>query len=111
MKISYTKVLLLAAFLSSSNVALAGPNNGYTTAANVYSGSSSRGWYGGGVAHVLAGWKAEADAKSKPETVIEPVTETLEQQVPVKVEATPNDETMTPSSEAVPEVMGAPTPE
>lgn len=54
MKINYTKGLLLTALLSSSSFAIAGSNNGYTTAANVYSGSSSRGWYGGGIAHVLA---------------------------------------------------------
>jgi len=93
MKISYTKVLLLTAFLSSSNFVIAGSNNGYTTAANVYSGSSSRGWYGGGVAHVLAGWKAEADAKSKPATIIEPVIEVPDPVVPVSEEPAANSDT------------------
>jgi hypothetical protein len=78
MKISYTKGLLLAALLSSSSFAIAGSNNGYTTAANVYSGSSSRGWYGGGVAHVLAEWKKErsdAAAKVEPPAPVAPVSE------------------------------------
>jgi len=71
MKISYTKVLLLTTPFFSSSFAIAGSNNGYTTAANVYSASSSRGWYGGGVAHVLAEWKKErsdaaAGAKVEP---------------------------------------------
>lgn len=80
MKISYTKGLLLTVLLSSSSFAIAGSNNGYTTAANVYSVSSSRGWYGGGVAHVLAEWKKErsdaaAAAKVEPSAPVAPVSE------------------------------------
>ena len=104
MKISYTKAVLLAALLSSSNIALAGPNNGYTTAANVYSGSSSRGWYGGGVAHVLAGWKAEADAKSKPAAVTEPVSAEPTKEAPAPVKA---EEPVTETESSAPAVVAA----
>ena len=49
-------------FLSSLPALHAGSNNGYTTAANVYSGSASRSWFGGGTAYAIAQWKAERAA-------------------------------------------------
>ena len=67
MKISLVNTVLITSVLTGSNLAIAGSNNGYTTAANVYTGSSSRTWYGGGVAFVLAEWKNErAMAKAVP---------------------------------------------
>lgn len=77
MKKSFIKTLLMTALLTSPSFAIAGSNNGYTTAANVYSGSSSRGWYGGGVAHVLAEWKKERSAATKvePPAPVAPVSE------------------------------------
>ncbi|MGV6817389.1 MAG: hypothetical protein ACWA44_09020 [Thiotrichales bacterium] len=53
---------VLTAMLSPS--LLASPNNGYTTAANVYSGSASRSWFGGGTAYAISQWKAERQAAS-----------------------------------------------
>jgi hypothetical protein len=90
MKISYTKALLLTALLSSSSVALADSNNGYTTAANVYSGSSSRGWYGGGVAHVLAEWKKEKAMAAATPAPVEPATAKEPAPVPASEEPTEN---------------------
>lgn len=49
----------------------ASPNNGYTTAANVYSGSASRSWFGGGTAYAIAQWKSEREASS----IIQPQNE------------------------------------
>ncbi len=49
-------------FISSLPALHAGSNNGYTTAANVYSGSASRSWFGGGTAYAIAQWKAERAA-------------------------------------------------
>jgi len=67
MKNSLINTVLISFLLTVSNLAIAGSNNGYTTAANVYTGSSSRTWYGGGVAFVLAEWKKErAMAKALP---------------------------------------------
>lgn len=59
--------LLAVAFTTAS----AGSNNGYTTAANVYSGSSSRSWFGGGVEHVLAQWRMEKDVPTGKEAISE----------------------------------------
>lgn len=61
-------ISLLACFSSSH----AGSNNGYTSAANVYSGSSSHSWFGGGVEYVLAKWKEEAKQAKVPETAPTP---------------------------------------
>jgi len=73
MKNSLIKTLLITSFLIGSSLAIAGSNNGYTTAANVYSGSSSRTWFGAGVAHVLAEWKKE---RTMPKvTLVEPAVE------------------------------------
>jgi len=55
---NYIDILLMTIFVTSSSFVIA-DSNGYTTAANVYTGSSSRTWYGGGVAYVLAEWKKE----------------------------------------------------
>lgn len=54
-------VALLASFSSTK----AGSNNGYTSAANVYSGSSSHSWFGGGVDYVLSEWRKEKEDKLK----------------------------------------------
>lgn len=53
------------ALLSSFSSVNAGPNNGYTSAANVYSGSSSHSWFGGGVDYVLGEWRKEKEDKIK----------------------------------------------
>jgi hypothetical protein len=71
------KTLLITFFLFSSGFALAGSNNGYTTAANVYTGSSSQTWYGGGVVFVLAEWKKEAASPIIEETVSKPEEENV----------------------------------
>lgn len=85
MKNSLIKTLLITSFLIGSNLAIAGSNNGYTSAANVYTGSSSRTWFGTGVAHVLAKWKKErAIPKSVP---VEPV---VEEQPSSNVDSTSN---------------------
>lgn len=80
MKNKLIKILLISTFLAGSGMAAAGSNNGYTTAANVYTGSSSRTWYGGGVAFVLAEWKKETKTTEKVDTpdpaIEEPVTNT-----------------------------------
>lgn len=65
MKKSFTIITLLIPFFLFG-FALAGSNNGYTTAANVYTGSSSQTWYGGGVAFVLAKWRKEEAAVVSP---------------------------------------------
>ncbi len=77
MKKNFMKTLLIAVFLSGSGFALAGSNNGYTTAANVYTGSSSQTWYGGGVAFVLAEWKKEAASPMVEDAASQPVAETV----------------------------------
>lgn len=46
-------------FLGLYSSTSADSSNGYTTAANVYTGSSSRSWFGGGVDYVLAEWRKE----------------------------------------------------
>ncbi|MEB8430679.1 hypothetical protein OO007_00435 [Cocleimonas sp. KMM 6892] len=72
MKYSLIKLLVALLFLASSSLSVAGSNNGYTSAANVYTGSSSRTWYGGGVAFVLSEWKKEKEVSvEKVERVIE----------------------------------------
>ncbi len=74
MKNNVLNILLIITLSLSTSVTVAGSNNGYTTAANIYLGSSSRGWYGGGVAYRLAEWRKEADKLSneaKSEDVIE----------------------------------------
>ncbi len=68
MKIMTLQIVLISAVLSSPTLALAGSNNGYTTATNVYSGSSSLGWYGGGVKYWLAEWKKESEALTAVQT-------------------------------------------
>jgi hypothetical protein len=75
MKNSLIKTLLVTSFLIGSSLAIAGSNNGYTSAANVYTGSSSRTWFGAGVAHVLAEWKKE---RAMPK--IAPVEPAVEQE-------------------------------
>ncbi len=54
-------IISLASFSSTH----ARSNNGYTTGANLYTGSSSRGWYGGGVAYQLAEWRKKEDVAEK----------------------------------------------
>jgi hypothetical protein len=81
MKNSLLKILLITSLFGSS-VAIAGSNNGYTTAANVYTGSSSRTWYGGGVAFVLSEWKKE---RSVPN-----VAPAVEEQPSTNTESTSN---------------------
>lgn len=80
MKNSLIKTLIITSLLVGSGLAIAGSNNGYTTAANVYTGSSSRTWFGAGVEHVLAEWKKETNTPEKVETPApateEPVTNT-----------------------------------
>jgi len=56
--------------LSSFTPANADSNNGYTSGANVYTGSSSRGWYGGGVAYRLAEWRKKEDVAEEPDTTV-----------------------------------------
>ena len=90
MKISFTKGLLLTVLLSDSSFVIAGSNNGYTTAANVYSGSSSRGWYGGGVAHVLAEWKKEKAMAAATPAPVEPAAAKEPAPVPASEEPTEN---------------------
>ena len=69
MKKSLLKPCLIIC-LSSFGSVNAGSNNGYTTAANVYSGSSSLGWYGGGVAYRLAEWRKKEDVAEEPDTTV-----------------------------------------
>ncbi len=85
MKNSLIKTLLITSFLMGSSLAIAGSNNGYTSAANVYSGSSSRTWFGAGVAHVLAEWKKE---RAIPETA--PVEPAVEEQPSSNADSTSN---------------------
>ncbi len=73
MKNSLIKTLLITSLLIGPSLAIAGSNNGYTSAANVYTGSSSRTWFGAGVAHVLAEWKKERNAPIKAEESAAPV--------------------------------------
>lgn len=82
MKSNITKISFSLFFLICAHTVSAGSNNGYTSAANVYTGSSSRTWYGGGVAHVLAEWRKERElAKRNIETQKESeVEETNEQE-------------------------------
>lgn len=82
MKISFFKVLLMMACSLGTSMVFAGSNNGYTTAANVYSGSSSRGWYGGGVAHTLAGWKNKQEKVATPAET--PTVEKVEEEAPAE---------------------------
>ena len=73
MKNSLIKTLVITSLLIGPSLAIAGSNNGYTSAANVYTGSSSRTWFGAGGAHVLAEWKKErAISKAVP---VEPAVE------------------------------------
>lgn len=69
MKKNVINTLLITLLLASSGILVAGSNNGYTTAANVYSGSSSQGWYGGGVQYWLAKWQQEKIASAAAEPV------------------------------------------
>ncbi len=75
MKITLKKTLTVIVLFSSFSFSFADSNNGYTTAANVYTGSSSRTWYGGGVAHVLSQWRKESGNASRPVVVKEPIEE------------------------------------
>lgn len=68
----------------------AGANNGYTTAANVYTGSSSRSWFGGGTAWAISQWKAERQA-----TVTAPAAE--EAPAPAQQEETAAPDTVRPN--------------
>ena len=68
-------IVFLLFCLSSHTSANAASNNGYTTGANVYTVSSSRGWYGGGVAYRLAEWRKEADVATEPENITPTNTE------------------------------------
>ncbi len=65
---SKTLGIIAVLFLSTLPALHAGSNNGYTTAANVYSGSASRSWFGGGTAYAIAQWKAERAAASASTT-------------------------------------------
>jgi outer membrane biosynthesis protein TonB len=56
-----TAPMIIAVLFASPEVVYAGSNNGYTTGANLYTGSTSRTWYGGGVDYVLGEWRKEAD--------------------------------------------------
>jgi hypothetical protein len=69
MKKNVINTLLITLLLASSGILVAGSNNGYTTAANVYSGSSSQGWYGGGVQYWLEKWQQEKIASAAAEAV------------------------------------------
>ncbi len=84
MKNSLLKILLITSLFGSS-VAIAGSNNGYTTAANVYTGSSSRTWYGGGVAFVLSEWKKERSVLN-----VAPVDTAVEEQPSTNTDSTSN---------------------
>ncbi len=116
MKKHILKTLCLQALLFTSIGVNAGSNNGYTTAANVYSGSSSRTWYGGGVQHVLAEWRKEADASAEQESVVEEAEAVSSEEVaPAPAEVTNNETEMPPetatteSTEAIPESPTPPT--
>jgi hypothetical protein len=85
MKNTLKKTLTVIVLFSSFSFSFADSNNGYTTAANVYSGSSSRTWFGAGVAHVLAEWKKE---RAMPE--ITPVEPAVEEQPSSDAESTSN---------------------
>ncbi len=76
MKNRLLKIVLTTSFVLGSGLVIAGSNNGYTTAANVYTGSSSRTWFGAGVSHVLAEWKKE----NARQTEAIPVETTAEEQ-------------------------------
>ncbi len=71
MKKKFIKALSLLTVAAAFNAASANTNSGYTTAANVYSGSSSHSWFGGGVEHVLAQWRMEKDVPAEKEAVPE----------------------------------------
>ncbi len=59
-------LLLTPPIFASSSSYIVGADSSSFVSANYWSGSSSRNWYGGGVATVLAGWKAEKNAASTP---------------------------------------------
>jgi hypothetical protein len=103
-KILFTMLVSLALLFTSAGVN-AGSNNGYTTAANVYSGSSSRTWYGGGVQHALALWRMEADVAAKKEAVIDDaIPASSDEATPAETtstEAEVQPEATAPSTESV----------
>ena len=74
MKKSLLNTCLIIGLVSFS-FANAGSNNGYTTGANLYTGSSSRGWYGGGVAYRLAEWRKEKDIAEETDNTVSTTTE------------------------------------
>ncbi len=85
-------LLISSLLLASSSTLLAGSNNGYTTAANVYSGSSSQGWYGGGVQYWLAKWQQEKMAPAAVEAVPDEIIPTSIEAEPVSTELTTKEE-------------------
>jgi len=105
-KILFTMLGSLALLFTSGSVN-AGSNNGYTTAANVYSGSSSRTWYGGGVQHALALWRMEADVAAKQEAAIK-ATEDAELVSPEEA-SSESAETTSTKSEVQPEAVAPST--
>lgn len=96
MKYSLISTVFITGLLIGSSQVSAGSNNGYTSAANVYTGSASRTWFGAGVAHVLAEWKNERAEAESAEAA--PVTEEA-----ASVEVSADAESSIPASgEAVP---------
>ncbi len=57
-----TSALLATGLLLACSTGSATAANGYTTGANVYTGSASRSWFGGGTAYAIEQWKAERAA-------------------------------------------------
>lgn len=99
-KVFFTALTLSTFLITGLSVANANSNHGYTTAANVYSGSSSRGWYGGGVNYVLTQWRMERDVPEVEKAAAESIkatdtTSPLNEEQPETVD--------TPSAEAQPE--------
>ncbi len=84
-----TLPLLLLSSLLITPTTHAGSNNGYTTAANVYTGSSSRSWFGGGTAYAIAQWKAERQAATPSPAENQQTTTDAEQSPSQTPEDTP----------------------
>jgi hypothetical protein len=101
-------ILFYISLLASFSHVIADSNNGYTTAANIYSGSSSRGWYGGGVAYQLAEWRKKEDVITEVDNTVSVNPETS----PVLIDETqeqPVSDISTPAI-ALPEITITDTP-